>query len=483
MRGAVARFFRSEWAVCALAYGAVFLLFFRANWAFTIRRLSDENSYLGWIDFFLGTFLSGDPLAAPMKKNFYAPGAPLAFLPAGFVARAVSVFLPVDPIAWRWAFVGAFSSLLWIVCFYLMIRVAEDLEFIPPKPPGERRGLRAYAIAFALLACTQIFHFAFQRPLMAHTVELATALASLHFALVGRFRLAFGFAVALALTRYNDLPIFLVVLGRYADTRPGGLGSQTALGFFRRHPDLSAASLGISVWIGYLAFVKGYGGYTFTDLFLGFSIWDAYRFFFGLDWGLIWLLPFWWWAFLVGVVHFPRLSWAARASVVWMLAEGLVCLLWGTNGGSFGLRYLVGSSLGAMLVGSEWIRQRPERARRFLALVSANAVWLLFLTFVFWSVEYTTFVDNRFFIPESFEAIFDPAFLAESFGRSPIATTLEFLRSDLRPGGSLVVRGDFVDLRYEGCLVVGGMLATVLAYAGVFLYTRTRNGKMRAHVS
>lgn len=472
---ALRRFFRSDFAICILVYVLFFLVFFRANWAFEIRRLSDENSYLSWLDLIGIPFFSPDPLSIPYKKIFHSPGPAVFWLPADFLARLTSLLLPFDPARWRWSVVALFSSSFWIVGFYFGLRFSEVLGFIRRRGAGEVRSTRDVLFVFALMACTQGAAFAFFRPLMAHTVEIALVFASVYLAWRERWGWAFACAVLLVITRYNDLPIFLLLVGRYLDRRGTTASPLRAIPAWLKWTTLVPSVL-VLAWVFYVGFVKGYGGYTFPDLFLTFSVWDFYRFFFSMDWGLVFLLPVWWLAAVYAGAGFRRYSYAAKGAFVWMVAEAAIYILWGSNGGSFGLRYLIGSFVGVMVIWAEAIRLNPATESFFRKIVVGNGVWILFLTFVFWSVEPDSLVGNPMFLLEAFTFPFAPTFLESTFGHSPIALSYLFLTRGGAPG-TVYFENDNYLFTYENGVAILGATLLAFGYLGLFAYFRIRDSE------
>ncbi len=439
------RFFQSDFGFSVLLYSFFFMTFGRADLIFGIWKTPDiatsippvdELGYMGRLESYLNFVFKPFDNTFRSINNFYAPGTSIAWLPGGVLSKVISPTLTGDPLHSHWAFMAAYSSLFWILIYFLTIKICEELKFIPVRVADQPRERSSHAFVLAIVICFQILHYSFHRVLMSHGVELTFSLLTLYFATKNRLSLALVFAGFLAITRFNDAPVFLVVFGRYLDTKREPISLRSTLLLVRRHYILSFSTLAVITWVLRTAFITGYSKFRFFDLLIGLKPWDFLYFFMAPDWGVFWLLPVWMVGFILGCIHVKTLSNASRAALLWFALEMFLCVGWRSNGSDFGQRYLIGSCPALLLVWAELLTlMKPVVERRFKTLLRINAAWLCVLTIVFFTLP-TTYVENEIFMIDAFKVLFHREFWERAFQLSTFGSVSIYLMhgmSDLLP--------------------------------------------------
>jgi hypothetical protein len=368
-----------SWAYCALAASALFLLVFRARWSFSPHWSSDEGFLMAQMEAMLGQERATGAGDAEFE-NYFAPGAPIAWLPAGLIGHLLGWIFGGDQDEWVWACVGIWSFAFWAGSLFLMYRIVEAARI----RLGWSLLKSDLGTALLLLLNIPVLYYALQRTMMSHTVEIFVALA-LFIALQARNNVAtFLLAAFLSLTRFNDLPVFLMVFGSLmdqakAENKPIHRIHELLPGKLRM--PFAVLLVALILGIGWIAFYFGYGGYTLPRIFEEGLDWkNTRRFFVGSDWGILWLLPFWSAALGLGLFLFPSLSWLARGGLAWMVFQVLLCIAWTGNGNDFGQRYLIGTSIAVLVIVFEAVEKLPPMRTFLRALAIAGATWLTFLT-------------------------------------------------------------------------------------------------------
>lgn len=408
------------------------------------------------------------------RENYYAMGAPLVWLPGALFARITGQLLPGDSSNWYWVLTALYASSLWIVLYLLCLKVCDELQILRTPFSGERRSWRSHGVALILVINLQVIHYAFHRVMMSHVVEVILAFATLLALLKNRFILALFFSAFLTLTRFNDAPVFLLILARYLDVKRSEMGWSSLFAAAKKHILLSLLVLVALTWTFKVAFISGYARFKLSDILIGISSWDVFYFLMGPDWGTLFLIPFWMLGFFLGCIYFRRLSFLSLASLVWMSAEIFICIAWRTNGSDFGQRYLMGATVGLIPVWVECIRFLSERTvQRVKVLAAVNAAWLIFLGVVFVTVD-GTFYDNKLFMWDAISTFFSSTFLHHAFFVSPVGVLYETWR-----GGMDQVlphlKGFVFDPRREGLILFYVVFSCSISYLVAFLVMNRRD--------
>lgn len=362
-----------------IVVATMFLLFFRARYAFTVYSTGDDACYVRW----LATFV-GERTDLCSGTNPYAPGIALLWLPAGAVARLVQVATSLPFVRQIAVWVGTASFLYWAASFFLLdaivVRSSSDRHASTP--------LQRTRWVIILSLAVPVLFYATNRTTLAHAGEWFLALLTVLLSQRGRVWPALAVASLLVLTRYNDAPALFMVIGSWLDDQR-----------LNARPNRSAA-----VWVMFggvvalflvplvrIAFFTGYNGVYLTDVIRAVSIERASHVLFGADWGLLWTAPWWLVGYGLGLARIRRLSLMARGALVWMTAELALCLGWGGAGSEFTYRYLIGSYAGALIVWLEVLRQGGWLSLRVFKIgTTATAIWLTYLAWIYKTTPATT---------------------------------------------------------------------------------------------
>lgn len=429
---------RIFWICC------VFLLFFRAHWAFEPAWSSDEGLYLQHLCGWLGLALPSS--FEPRLVNPVAIGAPLLWLVPGLVGRVIALLAGASPEDWILPLIALSSMVFWGVGFAYLDGALATAK----SKPGAKGTL-------VLAGCVPVLYYCVHRAMMSHAPEFAAAMGLLCCLRRKSLPCAMGFALLLIVIRYNDAPALLLPLAAYYENRKSEAPVRVGL---------SIGALGVVGFSGWLAFVHGYAGFTLPNLLASYSWSGVADVLVGWNFGLLWTALPWLGSLGLGLAFLPRLSWTGRAAVVWLLAEALLIGGWIGNGSDFGYRYLIGSYAASFLI---WFELFDSDALSELAklgfrwILAGQAVFLTFLLLAFKTLPGTGMGDTTYggrgspIIPHLLAAPFQPKFfkvvLAQNF--PPVTIFISLFMSD-HPGYSFyAVHGGGLILL---CLVTAGCL-------------------------
>lgn len=354
---------KNQFTIAALC--AIFLLFFRARWAFEPSWQSDDGCYLAQAIGMAG--MDNSSICSNLSQNYFAPGAPLLWLPATLLGKWGADFLGGGSrAAWVTTLGSLENFLFWGMSLGLVLGVTSRSSALRLDARGEKD---PSFLSLLFLLNVPVLYYATHRPFMSHAAEWMMASAFLFALSRENLRWATGLAALLTLIRFNDFPAFLLILGKAIDRAPNARLSRTAR-------TLLAALGAVSA---YFIFGFKYSYYSVSHLIRDFSWSYIPTFLFGLDFGVVWTAPFWLSALLLGTWFLPRLSWCARGAWAWMFLEALLCVGWGGNGSDFAYRYLIGSYAAALVVWFKILeRKREQFLRPFLAIVGLGAFTLTY---------------------------------------------------------------------------------------------------------
>lgn len=345
-------------SIAFFASCVLFLTFFRAPWAFRVNWQNDDGCYLATLGKMVALGLEG----ACERENYYAPGASLAWVPAGLLAKILSAFSDSEIAYWVVPLVAILSFSFWGVALFLLLRWM--------------RGSSALAL-FAILNAP-LLYYAIHWPIMPHTLEFLLSVALFYFLSRDRIIAAWVAMGFLFFTRYNDAPAVLVVLGHLWDRKSASLPTSRVFRWTSSLLALAVICLG-----GWIAFAKGYGSLKLQDVLPHLSL-ESVRFFFLDDRsGMLWMSPAWVGALVQGIFHFRKLSFRARGALAWMLCELLLGILWRGTGGDFGYRYLIGSYVAALAIWLETARFSRTHSKTFQWATVLSGIWMTYLVFVY----------------------------------------------------------------------------------------------------
>jgi hypothetical protein len=459
-----ASWFRTDAATAILIGCVIFICFFSSTLALRIvpeNWQADDGCYLQHLGDYIG--IEGDDICQK-PYNYFPRGVALAWIAPGLIGKAVGHLLHESVTTWILPFVALGTYVIWALGIFLVIKILRatpKLGLAPEWVP---------AFAIFVVFSTYSLYYGTVRVFMAHGVEMTWAFACLYFVPKDQFVPALLFAVLTTVTRYNDAPIILLLIGRMLDQR------RTWAALPTRHRVLigggAASVVAAGAWI---ALYKGYYDTTFFDLLADAPLWSGFReFTFSNKWGMLW--SGWWWlgAWVAGMVRFRRLSWLGRGATIWLSLEALLAIVWNGNGSDFGYRYLIGSYAGALAIWLEVIPEVSSRLKRvFQSATVLNGVWVMLMTMIYMATPYTrTYWDTNgtCYVPQNmtariFENLLNPTAYAVALARQVVPATLYFSSHP----GVLSERVGFTPVRAVEAVVLKGACGVSFAYVIAFL--------------
>lgn len=361
-------FWSSEVAWAAASVALLLFFCFRAAWAFQVNWQNDDGCYLKYTALISGI----DPMGACHSLWYHPPGTALAWWPAGWLAQIGAAITGDRALFWLVP-LASLASFAW-----LGVALAALAAFLKTRVASPR------AWAWITVAASPVLFYVIHWPLMAHAAEIGVS--SLLMLALARNRVGTALALAVFLTtiRFNDAPAVLLPLGLlWERAKAKERGTKVALAFPRGQIIAIVALAGLVLaFIGWIAFIKGYGGARLQSLLPSLDREGFHYFFFSDREGMLWSSPIWLATLFGGIALSRSLGWVSRFALLWMFLNFLVCVSWKGGGGSFGYRYLTGTYPAALWILLEVIERFP-RARRplawFGALSAAWMIWLLYL--------------------------------------------------------------------------------------------------------
>jgi len=469
-------FWHSDLATTLLLAFLIFLLFFRARFAFMPNWNSDDGCYLQILSGWIGMF----PAGCYDRPHFYAMGAPLLWLPAALPASLLSYLGPWTMEDWVVPAVSLWSFCLWSIALIFLQKTLASRETLFVL--GWRSSPRA---ALLLILCIPALYYATMRNIFSHSAEIACAMATLYFTQKRSWVPAMVSSALLILTRYNDAPVVLFLGGALLD-------HGDAKGFLKhRRLILSVLAASCLGFLGLAAFY-GFQNYTLLHLIRDLSWESTLNTFLGLDFGLLYTAPWLLGALFLGFLRIPHLSWRGRGALAWVTLELLLVIGWNGNGGEFGYRYLIGCYAAAIALWLEvlelkWPRTPLKRLSTqgvqsaFRILTVFNAVCLTYIL-----ITYKTLVHmgphnpavgfyNPYFLVKAISA---PFYLPKIFFFAPmqqfplVTLFVSFYKKETITDDAWGVHG-------PGLLLL--FLATSAALVYILLYVlRNRPGRPKA---
>lgn len=389
----------------------VFLLCYDVSVALTINPrnwFADEGCYMQA----LGTYLGIDGEHVCGNSAFRAAGVTLLWLPFAAIGKYIAHFKHENVTEYILGMISYGSVLFWAVTFFFVKRILKESS----------RKTTDYLFIVAVLFNIPSFYYVFSRPFMPHAAEAMLAFGFVYFLKKSLPVHALLMAVWLTLTRYNDAPVFLMLVAWMLDQR-----RRSGTPFHPRTVKLIGVVVGLAViGIGWVSLFYGYDSYTVIDLLHDTKWKGAYDFFISPNWGILWSGTWWLVSLLLGLWHFRRLSFYSRAAVLWMIAEAVLCIGWNGNGNSFAFRYLIGSYAAALVVWMEVYERKPKLERLFKAVTWLGGAWIFWVLLLFgivpltsamWSADGQTCLNDTQAMYYTFKYAFDPDYLKHALAR------------------------------------------------------------------
>lgn len=341
----------------------VFLLFFRARWAFSIN-IVDETCYLEWTHKLIGASYP----ACYLKTHL--PGIAILWLPAALLASLLGYLTGTGLEDWLLPLVALTSLLAWVASLFLINAI---FGLLISKEHSPR--LRAWIWPLIFLFNVPVLTYAARHTLMSHAGECLVALLTLYLLLNRRYTLAFVGAIWLTMIRLNDLPIVLMIVGKLIDDRKFSL-RQTSQ---RQAMIVGAVTVCLLAALAYyIGFVSGHANVRLFDILHSVSPKAILQVLFTPEISPVLFLPFWFFALALATFHIRRLSWMSRAGLVWMYVLLIFFIghttSWNMDGPHF--RFFIGSYVAVLVIWLELARRfRPSLAKASLVVLSVAAAW------------------------------------------------------------------------------------------------------------
>ncbi|MBM4303025.1 MAG: hypothetical protein FJ112_01720 [Deltaproteobacteria bacterium] len=451
--------------VCACL---VFLLFFRARWAFNISYV-DETCYLESLHKLLGLEYPGCYLKT------HLPGVVLSWVPVATIAGLLSWLSSYSFDQWLMPLLGLFSFGCWV--FTLL-----QLDTINSNNGIDKLYFTKIPWLFSLVFLLNIpvLDFATQLTTMAHATELAVAFLVLRWTHEKKYFLALLFTLWLSIIRLNDIPILFVVFTAMLE--------QKSIAITKRQKSYlnimgSIVTLLIAIVAIWLGFFRGHANMKIGTIASSISLGSLKQVLISPVESLLLYLPVWSVTLILGLFFFRKLSWTARAGLLWMI---LIFLFnaghrsyWKTDGPHF--RFFIGSFVAVLQILFEFkafISERTKTAIKWLMVF--GAIW--YSLFV-WSGANAYIWTSLYLFKGGFTAnymAYDgtsmPAHLRklilEPIGLSPIVFSLFSMFPDVPIFSSFSKMQKYT---IHGCSLYSLALASLVAVATFFLGSKRGN--------
>ncbi len=348
----------------------VFLLFFRARWAFTISYV-DETCYLESLHKLLGLNYPACYLTT------HLPGVVLSWVPVAGLAALLSQISSYGFEDWLMPLLGLFSFGCWGLTLF---QIDKLIQVRSPRNIATSNYSGMTALLFLLNV--PALDFATRLTTMAHATELLVAFLILVFIQEKKFSMALVFSLWLSLIRLNDLLIVLLVLGAILDDK----------GFsFETPRSRKLATLGIlvclviaavGIWLG---MIHGHANMKISTIAQSISKDSLLQVILSPVESIFLYLPLWTVTLILGFIHFRKLSWTSRAGIVWMLAVFFFNAghrgHWKTDGPHF--RFFIGSYVAVLQI---LLELGPSFSRSIQKVIKAALIFgCLWYTLFVWT--------------------------------------------------------------------------------------------------
>lgn len=356
------------WALAAMS--ALFLVFFRGRWALH-PGIHDDQCYLEWLHKFILT-----PYHACYSSS-HLPGVAIQWIPAGWVAKTIAHFTEVPISTWLEPIIGLQTFFTWGLCLIILQKIFFKMGVSLSN---------SKKVALIFLLNLPALEFLTQFTFTTVAAEMLVSGSLLLSILNQKWLWAFSLALLLNATRINDPAAFLLIGGALIDLQrenPQFLSKKIKLALGVLFFSFVLIALGFTLYVG---FVTGYNGVFITDLLPRLSPYRWWRGLFMGSWGLFWTAPAGILGFILCSLYFKKLSWLARAGVVWVFSEIAIIVVLNELRADYTnppWRYIIGSLIGLIPAVVETVKLLSKSTHRSL-LVGAKilAGWQVYLAFV-----------------------------------------------------------------------------------------------------
>lgn len=341
----------------------VFLLFFRARWAFNISYV-DETCYLESLHKLLGM----DYPACYLKTHL--PGAVLSWVPVAGVAGLLSWLSSYSFEQWLMPLLGLFAFGCW--GFTLL-----QLQSINSKNGIDKLYFTKIPWLFSLVFLLNIpaLDFATQLTTMAHATELAVVFLILKWVHQKKYFLAILFTLWLSLIRLNDIPMLLVVFAAMFEQKNITFDARQKRYLIISGSVVTLLISAIAIWLGV---IHGHANMKIGTLAGSISLRTLNQVLFSPVESIPLYLPLWSATLILGLIFYRKLSWTARAGLLWMISVFLFNAghrgYWKTDGPHF--RFFLGSFAAVLQLLHELSPQFSDRTKTAIkAIMVFGAIW------------------------------------------------------------------------------------------------------------
>lgn len=216
--------------------------------------------------------------------------------------------------------------------------------------------------------------------------EIALSSLLLYFILSERWLLALVSATLLNLTRINDPMAFLLIGGALLDLIQANkllLSKKMKVALISSLAVLAIAALAFTLYVG---LVTGYNGVFIYHLLPRLHPYRWWRCLFMGGWGLFWTAPGGILAFVISCFYWRKLSWLARAGLLWVFSEIVLIVVLNELRSDYTnppWRYIIGSLIGMIPALTEITKKLSQTLKKvFYFLSGFLAIWQVYLAFV-----------------------------------------------------------------------------------------------------
>lgn len=348
---------RVHWILLA-QFALLFLFFFRPGIALRMNGVFDEPCYLAWTRWLMGDF------AASCEGKQHFGGIALLWLPFALLAKGFSISTQTSIEESLVFFIGLSSFFyLGLSTFFLYLTMSKVFE---KKSMSLTKNMESFPFLF--ICSGPVIYYATVRTLLPHAGELFLSSLLVYFGVGGKSFAAAGTAILLCLTRPQNIGCWAYV-ATLAGLRPVHKRTILAVGLI--------FLLVLSLWWGYFGYHQTY----LLPSLLQVSFHKFVLFLLQVDFGVLWTQSIWILAFFY-VLFLKHPTPNQTGLWIWMLVSALACIIWPTNGSSFGFRYLIGSYAAAWMLLLGLVAKAQTR-KIIGGILTLTAVWNLALVWVF----------------------------------------------------------------------------------------------------
>lgn len=391
----------------------LFLIFFRARWALR-PGVYDDQCYLEWLHKFV--FVPFPVCYSPS----HLPGVAIQWIPVGWLSRLLSLLTGLPLLDWLAPLIGLQTFATWGVCLWGIHKIF--LELGVPQ-------IKSRTGALVFLLNVPALEFLTQLNFGTVAAELLFSVLLIYQILKKRWFLAVISAFLLNLTRVNDTLAFLLIAGALLDLNQAG----TFYISEKNKKIFAVVFLGLLVvaisGVLYIGLVTGYNHVFLWDVLPRLYPYRWWRGFFMGKWGIFWTAPAACFGFVVCCGAFRKLSWFARAGLLWVFSEIALVIALNEIRSDYvnpPWRYLLGSFIGMIPALVEVSRLLSATTKKWVGrLAKVTAVWQMYLAFVthsFTILQYwkTHEPDEKWSMLEYLYLLHDPGDLIKLLYMAPV---------------------------------------------------------------